>query len=125
MDSKRHGKTIAGVMIVVLCLVALTGCNPSISPETKKVPSNMPSTVSTFLLTPAPTLSPTPAPAPDPTPEPTAKPADYIANTNTGKFHDPACSSVDRMKEHNKLYFTGSREELIALGYAPCKKCDP
>lgn len=49
----------------------------------------------------------------------------YIANTNTHKFHYPGCSSVDSMKESNKWYFTGSRDELIDLGYDPCKRCNP
>ena len=49
----------------------------------------------------------------------------YIANTNTKKFHYPDCYSVTRMKESNKWYFTGSRDELIALGYSPCGNCKP
>lgn len=50
---------------------------------------------------------------------------DYIANKNTGKFHYPYCSSVKQMKESNKLYFNGTRDELISKGYEPCKKCNP
>ncbi len=50
---------------------------------------------------------------------------EYILNTNTKKFHYPSCSSVKRMKESNKKEFTGSRDELIAQGYDPCKKCNP
>ena len=50
---------------------------------------------------------------------------DYVANKNTGKFHYPDCSSVKQMKESNKLYFNGTREELIKKGYDPCKKCNP
>ena len=49
----------------------------------------------------------------------------FIANTNTKKFHNPDCSSVSDMKESNKLYFTGTREELIEQGYQPCKRCKP
>ncbi len=49
----------------------------------------------------------------------------YIANTNTKKFHIPSCSSVTDMKESNKWYFTGTREELIEQGYEPCKRCKP
>ena len=49
----------------------------------------------------------------------------YIANTKTKKFHYPDCSSVKDMKESNKLYFTGTREELIEQGYQPCKRCCP
>ena len=51
--------------------------------------------------------------------------ASYILNKNTKKFHYPSCSSVDRMKESNKEYYTGSREELIVRGYDPCGNCHP
>lgn len=51
--------------------------------------------------------------------------SDYIANKNTKKFHLPSCSSVKQMKESNKLFYTGSRDDLIAQGYAPCKRCGP
>jgi len=50
---------------------------------------------------------------------------DYIVNKNTKKFHDPNCSSVADIKEKNKLEYSGSREELINQGYAPCKRCNP
>ena len=49
----------------------------------------------------------------------------YVLNTNTMKFHYPTCSSVDDMKEKNKQIYTGSREEVINMGYAPCKRCNP
>lgn len=51
--------------------------------------------------------------------------ATYIANTNTMKFHYPDCPSVDDMEEHNKMEYTGTRDELIDMGYVPCKRCDP
>lgn len=50
---------------------------------------------------------------------------DYIVNTNTGKFHYPSCSSVKKMKESNKMFFTGTRDELISQGYNPCGNCHP
>ena len=49
----------------------------------------------------------------------------YVLNTNTMKFHYPSCSSVDQMKEKNKEIYTGSREDIINMGYAPCKRCNP
>ena len=49
----------------------------------------------------------------------------YICNTSTGKFHYPTCSSVDQMKEKNKLEVSLSRDEVIAQGYVPCKRCNP
>ena len=49
----------------------------------------------------------------------------YVLNTNTMKFHYPTCSSVDQMKEKNKQIYTGSREDVINMGYVPCKRCNP
>lgn len=49
----------------------------------------------------------------------------YICNMNTKKFHYPICSSVDQMKETNKLEVNLSRDEVIAQGYVPCKRCNP
>ena len=49
----------------------------------------------------------------------------YVLNTNTMKFHYPSCSSVDQMKEKNKEIYTGNREDIINMGYMPCKRCNP
>lgn len=49
----------------------------------------------------------------------------YILNTNTKKFHYPSCSSVKQMKDKNKKKVTGSRDEIIKMGYDPCKRCNP
>lgn len=78
---------------------------------------------------PTPTPSPTPAPTPSPaTVSPQqAQPVgqDYVLNTHTKKFHYPSCGSVKKMKEKNKSYFTGTREEVLARGYSPCGNCHP
>lgn len=60
------------------------------------------------------------APAETPVPD-----CDYVLNTNTHKFHVPSCSSVSDMSEKNKYYFSGTRDEAIAQGYEPCKRCNP
>lgn len=49
----------------------------------------------------------------------------YMLNTNTKKFHYPSCSSVKQMKESNKKEYTGSRDDVIGMGYDPCKRCNP
>lgn len=49
----------------------------------------------------------------------------YIINTNTGKFHKPSCSSVEKTNTKNKLETTESRDSLIAQGYVPCQNCNP
>jgi len=50
---------------------------------------------------------------------------DYVLNTSSKKFHDPACSSVGKIKESNRGNFTGERQELLTRGYEPCKICNP
>lgn len=49
----------------------------------------------------------------------------YILNTNTHKFHRTDCSGIADMKESAKQEYKGTRENLIAQGYAPCGKCKP
>lgn len=50
---------------------------------------------------------------------------EYVLNTRSMKFHFPDCSGVAAMSESNRQDYTGSREELIAQGYAPCGICQP
>lgn len=59
------------------------------------------------------------------TSSPTSSSSTFILNTNSKKFHLPSCSSIKRMKDSNKKEFSGSRDEVIAQGYEPCKKCNP
>ena len=49
----------------------------------------------------------------------------YVLNTNTKKFHFPSCSSVKDMKDKNKKEVSCSRDEVIDMGYVPCKRCNP
>lgn len=77
----------------------------------------------------APAIVATPEPEPESVPEPVPEPepvgTNYILNTNTKKFHYPSCGSVNRMKESNKQYYTGTRDNIIAMGYSPCGNCHP
>ena len=59
------------------------------------------------------------------TADPISEECAYILNTNTKKFHYPACKSVKQMKEKNKQEYTGIREEVIDMGYDPCGNCHP
>lgn len=49
----------------------------------------------------------------------------YVVNVKSGRFHLPDCAGVSTMKEENKQYYTGSRQELIGQGYVPCGQCRP
>lgn len=50
---------------------------------------------------------------------------DYVINTNSGKFHYTWCSSVGKIKAQNRMDFNGTRDELVEMGYVPCKICGP
>jgi len=49
----------------------------------------------------------------------------YVLNTNTKKFHYPSCSSVKQMADKNRKDVTATRDEVIAMGYVSCKRCNP
>lgn len=46
----------------------------------------------------------------------------YVLNTKTKKFHNPWCGSLPST---NRKDTNDSRDEIIAKGYVPCKKCNP
>lgn len=118
------------VFIAILTALAtlVTGCSTGFPPA---VPSPSPA-VGDGVLDVPPAASPcegevaaaaaggieTPSPTPNPEP-------DYVLNLNTGKFHYPDCSSVEQIKPDNYEAFTGSREEVLAQGFVPCKNCNP
>lgn len=58
----------------------------------------------------------------------TKKPTDaeqkitYVLNTKTKKFHKLSCSWLP---DENRKDTKKSREEIVALGYVPCKRCHP
>ncbi len=70
--------------------------------------------------TPAPTAPPKTSPT-----ESEAGEGNYVLNVKTGKFHYPSCPSAAEISEANRREFSGSREELIGMGYEPCKRCRP
>ena len=56
---------------------------------------------------------------------PITESCDYVLNTNTMKFHYSWCSSARKIKESNQWLFNGSRDDVITMGYKPCKRCNP
>ena len=75
------------------------------------------------IVVPPPVVTPDPEPDQNTDHQPSG--TDYVVNTNTGKFHYPSCSSVKKMKESNKMFYTGTRDDLISKGYSPCGNCHP
>lgn len=51
-----------------------------------------------------------------------AKAITYVLNTKTKKFHLPTCGALPTTNRENTDM---SRDEVIADGYVPCKKCNP
>ena len=49
----------------------------------------------------------------------------YILNTNTKKFHLSTCSAGKRTSAANRRDVRCARSSLIAIGYSPCKICNP
>ena len=50
---------------------------------------------------------------------------DYILNTSTKKFHLPGKSCAPKSDSKNYKAYSGTREDLIADNYVPCKSCNP
>ena len=49
----------------------------------------------------------------------------YVLNTNTKKFHKESCNSAKSMDASNKKIYTGSRQEIIDMGYEAWGVCKP
>ena len=49
----------------------------------------------------------------------------YVLNTSSMKFHLEDCTAVSQMSDNNKDTYTGTRSEVIAMGYDPCGICCP
>ncbi len=92
---------------VLICTTACTNNSPATS-STEPAPTQL------IQLTPEPTSL-----------EEKKEIHKYIGNADSKKFHYEYCISIKRMKEENKIYMECTREEAIAQGYIPCKKCNP
>lgn len=49
----------------------------------------------------------------------------YVYSKNSTVFHLPGKKCAESIYEENRVYFKGTREELIDEGYKPCQKCNP
>ena len=54
-----------------------------------------------------------------------SKPQPILDNPLFKGFFYPTCRSIKRMKDKNKLEFTGTRDDVLARGYSPCMICNP
>ena len=142
-------KKIMLAVLTVLLMVCICACGSSPAPGETALPvdttaapapettsaTEAPATIPPTTESPTEvTTEPVTEPPTDPTTEPVTEAEteptedqgkDYVLNTNSHKFHYPSCSSVDSMKDSNKAFFHGTREEVIAKGYDPCGRCHP
>ncbi len=112
-------------LLVTLCLFADCHTDPPedvmepFAPPAREIPASI-----TEIEEEGPPAQPEPSPErPQPAEEPQA--ITYVLNTNTKKFHKPACRSVGQIKPSNRDESTGTREDVLALGYKPCGNCKP
>lgn len=117
MEAKSVEDNGDGILFNVYCYNA----QPGVSIDYATGDSELDGTATTQ----APTTEPEETTKPDETAAPVISGTTYILNTNTHKFHYPSCSSVGQMNESNKKEYTGSRDEVIAMGYDPCGRCKP
>lgn len=54
---------------------------------------------------------------------PEAETRDFILNKNTGKFHEVGCHSAAKIKDSNQLEVNDTWDNVISMGYVPCKNC--
>ena len=89
---------------------------PTPEPEPEDKPEVTPSAPAVVPVVPVVT----PEPEQPAQSEPQA--AKVIGNSNTKKYHDPGCSSVDEISEQNYVVIA-SADEAEAKGYVACKRC--
>lgn len=146
---KRYKRRRAAVCLMIFLLVSITlvGCEATDrdsvlvvknavshpeAPSTTDASTDVPSDTSAPDTTDFPALE---TDAPETMPAESEDPASgetdpsseitCILNTNSKKFHLPDCSSVKTIKAENRKDYSGTRDELLAMGYAPCKRCNP
>lgn len=49
----------------------------------------------------------------------------FVLNPSSACFHRPDCAWAEKIDPERRVDWTGSWEELIAVGYQPCHYCKP
>lgn len=130
---RRRSSSGFGSLLGIVCLIGALSA-PFTSNDDKPItPTPTPTPRRTAIVqtvAPSPTLSPRPPSTPSPTAKivsatQTPQVREYVLNIRSKKFHYPHCNSVLAMKEKNKKEFSGTRTEVVEMGYIPCKNCNP
>lgn len=115
--AKRSAARLVALLALVLLGLLLSGCGGALGTTTVRV--TMPPAAAGFVRA-LPDAEQTPA---EPDPESEGGEEDFVLNTNTRRYHDPSCSSVEDIKPENRWRHSGTREEIEAWGYVACKRC--
>ncbi len=129
-SSQKKDSTVTTTTTVVTTTTATettttTKATTSTTKATTATTTTTEATTTAAETTTAATEPPAQAQEEAPAEQPAANVFTYVINTNTGKFHYPSCSSAKRISDANRSEYNGTREDLIAQGYAPCEKCNP
>lgn len=127
-SSQKKDSTVTTTTTVVTTTTAAETTTTTTKATTTTTTTTMTTTEATTTAaetTTAATEPPAQAQEEAPAEQPAANVFTYVINTNTGKFHYPSCSSAKRISDANRSEYTGTRDDLIAQGYAPCERCNP
>lgn len=128
LDAEATGvPTETTAMPVAIATEATTATTTTPATESETIPaSEDPEGTETDTLLQTSPTSAAASPAAPPATEPEENMGqDYVLSTNTMKFHYTHCSSAGQIAEYNKAFYHGTRDELIARGYEPCRRCEP
>ncbi len=125
---------VAGAVLVAMAALGLSaqGYRPKTAEARPALAAAVSAAVSVDAaptpVAPAPSVAEPTATAPAATADaaPTAQPVTlaYVASKAGKVFHLPSCASARNIKPENLVEFAG-REEAIAKGLSPCKRCKP
>lgn len=124
-SSQKKDSTVTTTTTVVTTTAAAETTTTTTKATTTTTTTTTEATTTAAETTTAATEPPAPAQEETPAEQPAGNTRNYVINTNTGKFHYPSCSSAKRISDANRSEYTGTRDDLIAQGYAPCEKCNP
>lgn len=114
-----------GILFCVFCYNVQPGVSIDYATGDSQLDGTAKENTTTNTTPPAETTAPATQPETQAPAETQPKGQTYVLNTNTHKFHNPNCSSVKQIKDGNRQDYTGSRSDVIAMGYEPCKRCNP
>lgn len=123
-------ETTVPVTTIPETTIAQTTVAPSTAPKTTKpknttAPTTTPTKPTSVPKTEPPTKAPPTTVAQQENPKPQSQTHTYVLNTNTKKFHYEYCRSVPKINSKNKQFYTGTRNEIMSMGYDPCAICTP